>query len=388
NYGVSWFLATIPNPQNWARNYPHSIDRSTGLLTYAGLGQVNPQILSFDAKELAPRFGFAWSPSKLRNTVVRAGAGIYYADSALIEMQFGMVAPPFSSTLAITQDQTNPTPQYQLGHNVFPVLSLPALGPNFAASLPNGTNAFLLNPAGKMPYISQWNLSVQHTFTNNDWVELDYLGSSGHRLQDRYDSDQCVPTAALFCSPATKPFPRYAGLLTADFNGNSSYEAMIARYEHRAAAGLNLRVEYTLAKALTDSWESGGSTQSQIATCRACDKGAASFDARHRVVLSTIYDLPFGRGRSFGKNMAAPLNMIAGGWTVTGITTFASGTPLFLSAPATTASLNITHRPNRLCDGNDSSLLGNLRNDGLVAFNASCFAVPATGFFGNAGRDV
>jgi hypothetical protein len=388
NYGLSWFLATIPEPQKWARNYAHSFDRSTGLLTYAGLGQIDPKILSFDPKDLAPRFGIAWSPSKLRNTVIRAGAGIYYADSALIEMQFGMVAPPFSNTLAVTQAQNNPIPQYQLGRNMFPLLSLPALSSTFAASLPNGTNAFLLNPNSRMPYISQWNLSIQRSFGNNDLVELDYLGSSGHRLQNRYDSDQCVPTAALFCSPATKPWPRYTGLLTADFNGNSSYEAFIAKYEHRLRAGLNLRVEYTLAKAITDSWETGGATQSQIAVCRACDKGPTSFDSRHRVVSSAVYDLPFGRTRTFGRHMARGLDLLAGGWTITAIAVFATGTPIFLSSPATTASLNVTHRPNRLCDGNDSNLRQNLRTNGLLAFNASCFVTPPTGYFGNTGRDV
>jgi hypothetical protein len=388
NYGLSWFLSTIPNPQKWARDYAHSFDPSTGLLTYSALNQVSPQILSFDAKDFAPRFGLAWSPAKLPNTVIRAGAGVYYSDSALIEMQFGMVAPPFSNTLAITQTQNNPIPQYQLGQNVLPLLSLPPLSSTFAASLPNGTNAFLLNPNGKMPYVSQWNLSIQHSFGNNDLAEMDYLGSSGHRLQDRYDSDQCVPTVALFCNAATKPYPRYAGLLTSDFNGNSSYEGLIAKYEHRLTYGVNLRVEYTLAKALTDGWESGGSTQSQISDCRACDKGATSFDIRHRAVVSLIYDLPFGRGRMFGKSMAPALDLIAGGWTVTTISTFASGTPVFLSGPATTASLNITHRPNRICDGNDSNLLGNLRNNGFLAFNTSCFVTPATGYFGNAGRDV
>jgi hypothetical protein len=248
--------------------------------------------------------------------------------------------------------------------------------------------AFLLDPNSEMPYISQWNVAIQHTFSNNDLLEADYLGSSGHRLQNRYDADQCVPTAALFCNPATKPYPRYAGLLTADFNGNSSYEGLIGKYEHRTAAGLNLRFEYTFAKTLTDGWEGGGSTQSQIADCRACDKGATSFDARHRAVISTIYDLPFGRGRAFGKNLAPALNMVAGGWIVTGITTFQTGTPVFLSSPATTASLNITHRPNRVCDGNDSNLLHNLRTDGLLAFDTSCFVIPPTGYFGNAGRDV
>src|SRR5207244_6100939 len=103
NYGVSWFLATVPEPQKWARKLPHSFDPATGLLTYAALDQVDPRILSFDGNNLAPRFGVAWSPRFLPRTVIRAGAGIYYADSALIEQQFAMVAPPFTTTLSLTQ---------------------------------------------------------------------------------------------------------------------------------------------------------------------------------------------------------------------------------------------------------------------------------------------
>ena len=387
NYGVSWFLATVPEPQNWARRLPHSFDPSTGLLTYAALGQVDPKILSFDKNNLAPRFGLAWSPSFLPHTVIRSGAGIYYADSALIEMQFSMSAPPFNTTLTITQPQTNPVPLYTLGSNIFPLLSFPPLDKNFAATL-NGATAMLLNPDGKSPYISQWNFAIQHTFGNNDVLEADYVGSSAHRLQNRYDTAQCRPGPNLFCDPATKPYPRYAGLLTADFNGNSSYDGLVTRYQHRAGAGLNLRFEYTFAKAITDGWESGGSTQSQITICRRCDKGATSFDVRHRAVASAIYDLPFGRHRKFGGNMSRPVDLLAGGWTLTGITSFATGTPIFLSGPNRTGSPSVTHRPNRVCDGNNSDLLHNLRGNGFLAFDTSCFVVPPVGNFGNAGRDV
>ena len=203
----------------------------------------------------------------------------------------------------------------------------------------------LLNPASRSPYISQWNFSIQHTFGNNDLLEADYVGSSAHQLQNRYDTAQCRPDAT--CSAIRPPSPIRAtsGLLTADFNGNSSYDGLVMRYQHRAAAGLNLRMEYTLAKALTDGWESGGSTQSQITTCRACDKGPTSFDVRHRAVVSAIYDLPFGRDRKFGSNMSRGLDLLAGGWNFTGITSFATGTPIFLSGPNRTGSPSVTHRP-------------------------------------------
>ncbi len=128
------------------------------------------------------------------------------------------------------------------------------------------------------------------------------------------------------------------------------------------------------------------STDMQSLVCRACDKGHASFDQRHRLVASTIYDLPFGRGRKFGSNINQAADYVVGGWTVTGITSFATGFPIFITSPASTPSAYISHRPNRLCDGADSSLSDNLRNNGMVYFKTSCFAAPATGFFGNTGR--
>jgi hypothetical protein len=106
------------------------------------------------------------------------------------------------------------------------------------------------------------------------------------------------------------------------------------------------------------------------------------------MVLSTIYDLPFGRGRKFGKGWARPIDYIAGGWTVTAISNFSSGTPIFLNSPNRTGSAYITHRPNRVCNGNNTDLLHNLRNNGFQAFDTSCFVIPAVGYFGNAGRDI
>src|SRR4051794_23178261 len=95
NWGLSWYLSTIPNPQGADANYPHAFNLKTGLLEYAALGQVSPQVIRTDYKDWTPRAGFAWQPSFLKNTVIRAGAGIYYATSALIESQFAMNAPPF-----------------------------------------------------------------------------------------------------------------------------------------------------------------------------------------------------------------------------------------------------------------------------------------------------
>ena len=76
---------------------------------------------------------------------------------------------------------------------------------------------------------------------------------------------------------------------------------MIARYHHRLRGGFDVRFEYTFGKALNDHFEGGGNEE-QITTCRACDKGTASFDIKHRAVASMIYQVPFGRGRRFGNS--------------------------------------------------------------------------------------
>jgi hypothetical protein len=57
------------------------------------------------------------------------------------------------------------------------------------------------------------------------------------------------------CDPGTRPYPQYGLAIFADSFGNSSYDALVAKYDHRVTSGLNLQVEYTFAKALTDSWQ-------------------------------------------------------------------------------------------------------------------------------------
>ena len=194
-------------------------------------------MLAFDAKNLAPRLGFAWSPFvSAAHGDSRRRRFLLLPNWALIEMQFDMVAPPVQQSVhdhpaADQSGATVPTRAERL-----PALSPASAERDLRGRLPNGSTAFLLNPDGRTPYIAQWNYSIQHTFGNNDLLEADYLGSSAHRVQDRYEANQCRPGPDLFCNASTIPYPRYASLLTSDFNGNTSYEALVTRYEHRAAA--------------------------------------------------------------------------------------------------------------------------------------------------------
>lgn len=380
NWGMSWFKDTIANPQGFARDLPHGFDAQTGLLKFAALGEIDPKVIQPDNNNFTPRLGFAWQLDD--NTVIRSGAGVYFSDQQLIELQFSAVGPPSRSIDIINTGDLIPT--YQLGMNIFPQLNLPPLDENFARDLPDGQAPFLLAEDGRTPYVSQWNFSLQRTLDKNNFFELAYMGNSAHRQQNRYDFNQCVVGADLFCDRSTRPYLRYTSLLRADYNGNSNYNALTSKFQHRSSAGLNLRVEYTWAKGFTDGWEAGGATNAQITNFRALDKDFTSFDVRHRLVSSAIWDLPFGRGRTYGSNVSRAVDAIAGGWTVTAIATFSTGVPFIINTANRTGSPFVAHRPNRACDGSLDNV--DLRADRRYV-DAGCFSVAPSGYFGNSSRN-
>ena len=138
NYGISWFKDTIPNPQKWARDYPHGFDVQTGLLTFAVLDQVEPRVMKSDNNNFTPRLGLAWQVND--KTVVRAGAGVYFSDQQLIELQFAAVGPPFTNSVDIINSGLL-MPEYIAGQNTFPRIDLPPIDGDFAENLPGGHRA-------------------------------------------------------------------------------------------------------------------------------------------------------------------------------------------------------------------------------------------------------
>ena len=149
-------------------------------------------------------------------------------------------------------------------------------------------------------------------------IEVSYLGSSGHRLPVLTDLSQCRPSANLFCATDTSFGRSMAIVYWATSAGNASSEQLIARYARHTSRGLNLHFEYTFGKTLSDAWESSLLPEAQIADCRACDKGPATFDTRNRAVGSLVWEIPYGRG------------WLASGWSLSAITTFTTGQPVLL----------------------------------------------------------
>ncbi len=141
NYGISWFLDSPPEPQGWARNLIHGFDMQTGLLTFASLGQMSYQTVATDKNNFAPRLGLAWKPDFLKNTVIRAGAGVYYSPFQWFWAPYPLIGSPVGAGTSFTNPLANPQPAYAMGVNIFPAAAAGGLTQNYAANLAPGTVA-------------------------------------------------------------------------------------------------------------------------------------------------------------------------------------------------------------------------------------------------------
>jgi len=115
------------------------------------------------------------------------------------------------------------------------------------------------------------------------------------------------------------------------------------------------------------------------------DYGRSDIDVNHRFVLSSVYQLPIGRGKRFLGNTNKVADAFIGGWQLTGIATFQKGFPFSVMADnKDNLLLTFTQRANLVpgCDPNDAP-----RNVSEW-FNTSCFTQPLSGQFGNSGRNM
>jgi hypothetical protein len=104
----------------------------------------------------------------------------------------------------------------------------------------------------------------------------------------------------------------------------------------------------------------------------------------HRVVLSYIYELPFGRHRRFGANAPTALNWLLGGWQFNGITMLQTGTPLAISANNTAGLFAVKTRANN--NVTSGKLDGSVDSRLNRYFDTSVFSQPSPFTFGTVGE--
>ena len=115
----------------------------------------------------------------------------------------------------------------------------------------------------------------------------------------------------------------------------------------------------------------------------AAERGNSAFDVRNRLVVSSLYELPFGKGKTFLSSSRMG-NAIAGGWLLTGIFSAQSGLSFTPVESVDGSNTGTTQHPNRIGNGNLSSSQRTIGH----WFDTSAFATPAQYTFGNSGRNI
>jgi hypothetical protein len=278
--------------------------------------------VGFDKKDWAPRVGFAWTVRP--KTVIRSGAGIFYAPEGNIFDDLGLNPP----ALAVVSQSYNASTVPSTTQLAFPATFTP-VDPNN----PTGT-VRTTGTVRRIPRIYEWNLTVEQQFSENWVFRAGYIGTRSTNLFDHESSNLNQPLLPLDSNFANgnegRPYfatrPGLNVVLPLDVAGLSMfYNAFQTSLEHRFAGGFNVLAAYTLAKSVGTADGNVNQCDIQNAHNVAAEKGPTTPDFRHQLSVSYVYELPYGRGKHFGSDANGVAQAVLGGWQVAGVTTAHSG---------------------------------------------------------------
>ncbi len=409
-------------------NATDPLSQQTGLSLRGQLALVNSpaypdrHVLTSRYREFEPRAGVAWQAG--RGFVVRTGYGITHQS---LNGVFGASSPiTVATTAMVTSFNGGLTPANTLS-NPFPngIIQPPLRDPAFVGTV---EGAALTGPVANqpLPYIQQWNFGVQKEMTSGLLLDVSYAGAKGthlprgtqniDQLPNQYDS---LGSALLAANPGGNPFagklpttsvlngatitvgqllrpyPQFTSVtIVPPTIGNSIYNSLQTKIVKRFRTGGTLLGAYTWSKNISDSDTGFGFLESNAVgniqdfyNPRA-SRSLTSFDVAHRLVVSYVVDLPFGRGQKWLANAKGLAGKAVSGWRVNGITTFQGGFPLPLTAQATTLQTTFgagIARPNVIA-GCDKTISGSAQQRLSEWFNVGCFSQPGAFAFGSQSR--
>ncbi len=274
----------------------------------------------------APRIGFAFDPTGSGKTAVRGGYGISYDVANGNEGASGFFGnPPEAAAPSVY----NINGYGNIGGGIIP---------------PTGMTIVGYHP--KYPSVQQFSLGVEHQFRGDNFVGVSYVGSVGRHIIRNRNMDQ-VPVGATTqnvpalagtqgCDAAGNcdvqqvlinnlaptiyfvPYRGYTGINVREWSGNSSYNSLQVNYRHRVGYGLTFQAAYTWSHTI-DNVGNPGVNDYDLSRWKA----TSSLNQAQMMVLNYIYALPFFS--HVGNGVA---RSVLGGWEVSGIATFRTGTPI------------------------------------------------------------
>ncbi len=320
-------------------------------------------------RDFGPRLGLAWSPTaggllgKILGgpgkTAIRVGAGMYYTaiqDAGLFievaDAPYGLywvsINPPLFDQPFLTR--ADGSSQNQRFPFVVPVPGSPSIkNVDWSVFLPITSSPGYM-PGNKLPYAEHFNFSIQRQVTSDTVMTLAYVGTAGHKLFAQYEANPgdaalClslrgagVKAGTTQCGPNQEntTFTRPDGSkvigtrypLGSEFFGQNTYEATNANSLYnalqvtlqRSARGLTFLASYTLSKSMDNA---SSFTTMNFSNFR-LSRGLSTWDSTHNFVASYNYAIPFDR-------LGALPRRLTQGWSINGITRFATGFPISIS---------------------------------------------------------
>jgi hypothetical protein len=367
---------------------------------------VNP-----DKNNIAPIMGFAWTPrfgEKLfgkDETVIRGGFRVGF-DEVFNNIPANQVLnPPYN---LLTTQNANAIGKFPWDVGFTQSVSLISNFGKQGPAVPKKTGPTVgvlgfnaIDPNIRSAYLYQYSLGIQRRLGQNFSIEVDYQGSTGHKLGIFVDANQpqvIISNPSKLGSEAPNeqvfPYKAYGAITFGTSQGNSNYNGVVFTGKYSGRKGYFFQASYTLGKSLDynsaffGSLGENGSPADNLNL--PIEHGPSSFDVRHRFVGVYVLDLPIGPGRRLLGWENGFARQVFGGWQVSGITTVQSGAPftVVLGGPAGPDRSGFNRGAN--IDRPDVVGVGRLRQSNRNpndAFDKTYFATPPSGRVGTSGRN-
>jgi outer membrane receptor protein involved in Fe transport len=261
-------------------------------------------------KNFQPRVGFAWDPFKNGKTSIRGAYAILTDQPVTNLVSPDTNNPPLANPLLLASGTTS--------------FANARVAASAAGVAPSSNDTEFDNA-----YVQSWNLNVQRELGSGLAITAGYFGSKGTNLRLSRNLNQTFLNAAFSqvrrfptLSPSSPILPGTAlGNITfREGTGVSNYNALWVTATKRLSRGLQFNASYTFSKSIDYNSQSSQGVTFQDSYNLRGDRGLSDFDARHRFVISGLYELPFHK------------NQLVGGWQLSLITQAQSGNPITILA--------------------------------------------------------
>ena len=377
------------------------LDLSTGEILVAGVGGIGLNGNVENTFNWAPRLGATYQLTQ--KTVLRAGFGRSY-DIGVFGSLFGHAV---TQNLPVLSNQSINAPNnfdavFNLAQGP-PAPVFPAVPASGRFPLPNGSGARALNLKQRLPTADAWNVTAQHQLTDTLSLEVAYVGNRGSHgfIGDGPAANANQPSIVGFAQGVStnlrRPFfagnvansqgfgGAYGWTQSFDYFCNCAtnlYNSLQTKATKRFSQGYSLFVQYTLQHSENNDGD-------YFFIDPSVNRGTADFDRTHTFTLSTVAEIPVGRGKRFLSDASGVVDVVLGGWQFNQNTIIQSGFPFNVSYRNAGQDRDTgPNRPDLIGDPDGPRTRDMWFNATSIGEPGSAFGRPAIGTFGNLERNA